>query len=132
MRQFALGLFVISLLTSCGISRAVITNQNQNITQVVLSGNNFRVVQQVRGSASVQYFLFMGGTWKGSLYAKAYSDMMSQANMIAGPRAVVNVVTSENVDGMYPLYFLKTVTVTAEVIEFISPPKPAEIISKTN
>ncbi|HWA34097.1 MAG TPA: DUF6567 family protein, partial [Cyclobacteriaceae bacterium] len=70
----------VAILDSCGVSRANVANQNQNSTQVVLAGNNFKVVQQVKGSAAVQYFLFMGGTWKGSLYAKAYADMMSRVN----------------------------------------------------
>ncbi len=132
MKRLMLIGFVACVVTSCGVSSAVITNQNQNSTQVVLAGNNFRVVQQVRGSASVQYFLFMGGTWKGSLYARAYSDMMSQAKMTDGPRAIVNVVTAENVDGLFPLYFLKTVTVSAEVIEFTAPPVSGKVISQIN
>lgn len=132
MKRLALSLLTASLLSACGMSSAVITNQNQNSTQVILSGNNFRVVQQVKGSASVQYFFFMGGTWKGSLYARAYSEMMSQVNMMEGPRAIVNVVTSENVDGLFPLYFLKTITVSAEVIEFTGPATSARVVSKTN
>ena len=109
-------------LSSCGVSSALITNQNQNSTQVVLAGNNFRIVQQVKGSAAVQYFFFMGGTWKGSLYAKAYTEMLGKANLNEGSRAIINLVTEENIDGLFPVYFLRTVTVSAQVIEFTGPP----------
>jgi hypothetical protein len=122
MRHLPIFIIIAGFLMSCGVSNAVISNQNQNSTQVVLSGNNFRAVQQVKGSAAVQYFMFMGGTWRGALYARAYSDMMSKVNLNEGSRAVINIVTEENVDGLFPLYFLRTVTVSAQVIEFTGPP----------
>lgn len=121
MKRVASFVLVWFLLSSCGVSSALITNQNQNSTQVVLAGNNFKIVEQVKGSAAVQYFFFMGGTWKGSLYAKAYTEMLSKANLNEGSRAIVNLVTEENIDGLFPVYFLRTVTVSAQVIEFTGP-----------
>jgi hypothetical protein len=115
-------LLVSFVLNSCGVSSAVMDNQNQNSTQVVLAGNNFKVVQQVKGSAEVQYFLFMGGVWKGALYARAYEDMMSKVDLSVGSRAIVNLVTEENIDGFFPIHYLRTITVSAQVIEFTGAP----------
>jgi hypothetical protein len=113
-----LSLALIIGLSSCGINQAWILNQNQNTTQVQLSRNNFRVVSQVRGSSEVEYVLFFGGMKKRQQYNAAYTDMLEKAALSTGARALTNILTEEHVGGVPPLYYKRTITVTATVIEF--------------
>ena len=117
--KLMMGLVLIAGLTSCGVNKAMIFNQNQNATQVHLKSNNFKVVGKAKGTSDVDYVLIFGGANKKNLYDAAYADMLEQANLDAGPRAVVNVLTEEQVGGVPPFYYTRTVTVTANVIEFI-------------
>ncbi|MPR31893.1 DUF6567 family protein [Salmonirosea aquatica] len=111
-------LFLAALLTSCGISAALVTNHNQNATEVHLSGNNFKVVDQVSGSSEVTYVLAIGGMNKRQLYENAYSTMMKKANLLNGSKAIVNVMTEEHVSGFAPFFVRRTITVSAHVVEF--------------
>jgi hypothetical protein len=104
---------------SCGINHAFVFNVNQNATQVNLSQNNYRTVATVLGSADVTYVMLMGGRNKRELFNNAYADMIRKADLSTGARALVNVITEEHVGGVPPFYFTRTVTVTANVIEFI-------------
>lgn len=105
-------------LSSCGVSGAYIYNHNQNSTQVHLTKNNYRILEEVSGSADVDYVLIFGGLNKRQLYAQAYADMMKKANLSDGSRALVNLLTEENLAGVPPLYYKRTITVSAHVIEF--------------
>jgi hypothetical protein len=108
----------ITFLSSCGINVATIANHNANETQVQLSNNNFKVIDKINGSAEVSYVLAFGGLNKKQLYENAYSDMMDKANLKGSPRAVINIVTEENLHGFPPFYYTRRVTVSANVIEF--------------
>lgn len=113
---------MLSLLTvflgSCGISNALVTNHNQNATEVHLSGNNFKVIDQVSGSAEVSYVLAIGGKDKRQLYENAYSAMMKKTNLLNGSKAIINVMTEEHVSGFFPFFVRRTITVSAQVVEF--------------
>jgi hypothetical protein len=109
----------IALLSSCGINLSTIYNHNSNATQVELSSNNFKVVDKINGSAEVSYVLIFGGVNKKQLYENAYSAMMDKANLKGSSRAIINVVTEEQIGGVPPFFYTRTVTVSANVIEFI-------------
>lgn len=109
---------LVLLLQSCGVNNALVLNQNQNSTQVQLSHNNFKVVQRITGHAEVKYICLIGGLKKKQLYENAYADMMSEADLTNGSRAVINIVTEEHVGGVMPFFFKRTLTVSAYVIEF--------------
>jgi hypothetical protein len=115
-------LFVLMLMTllfgACGVNNALIMNHNQNSTQVVLASNNYKVVDRVSGSASVNYIFFIGGMKKKQLYENAYGAMVNKANLMNGSRALVNIITEEHFGGVPPFFFKRTVTVTAHVVEF--------------
>lgn len=111
-------LVLAASLSSCGIGTALVTNHNQNATEVHLSGNNFKVVDQVSGSSEVSYVLAIGGMNKRQLYENAYSTMMKKANLLNGSKAIVNVMTEEHVSGFAPFFVRRTITVSAQVIEF--------------
>jgi len=109
------GLF---LLNSCGISTALVMNDNQNSTQVQLTSNNYKVIERISGSAEVDYILLIGGMKQRQVYENAYSAMMQKANMKEGSRAIINVMTEENFSGFFPFFHTRTITVSAYVIEF--------------
>jgi hypothetical protein len=106
------------LLHSCGVNQALVMNHNQNATQVQLSGNNFKVLDKVKGTADVPYILGIGGINRKHVFEQAYSSMMDNANLKNSSRAVINVVTEEHMGGVPPFYVLRTVTVSGNVIEF--------------
>lgn len=105
-------------LNSCGIGTALVTNHNQNATEVHLSANNFLVIDQVSGSSEASYVLAIGAMNKRQLYENAYSTMMKKANLLNGSKALINVMTEEHFSGFAPFYVRRTITVSAQVIEF--------------
>jgi hypothetical protein len=107
----------ILVLSSCGVNHALIVNHNSNTTQVVLSANNFKVVEKVSGSAEVNYVLMIGGINQTQLYENAYSAMVNKANL-SGAKALTNIITEEHIGGFPPFFFKRTITVSAQVIEF--------------
>ncbi len=111
-------LLLAAFISSCGIGTALITNHNQNATEVHLSGNNFIVIDQVSGSSEASYVLGIGGMNKRQLYENAYSTMMKKANLLNGSKAIINVMTEEHVSGFAPFFVCRTITVSAHVIEF--------------
>lgn len=111
-------LLLASLMSSCGIGTAIVTNHNQNATEVHLTGNNFKVIDQVSGSSEASYVLAIGGMNKRQLYDNAYSTMMKKANLLNGSKAMVNVITEEHLSGFAPFYVRRTITVSAQVVEF--------------
>jgi PBP1b-binding outer membrane lipoprotein LpoB len=111
-------LLLAVFISSCGVSTALISNHNQNATEVQLNGNNFKVVDQVSGSSELSYVFGIGGMDKRQLYENAYSDMMKKANLMNGSKAIVNVMTEEHISGFAPFFIRRTVTVSAHVVEF--------------
>lgn len=116
--QYSLLLLLTASLSSCGIGTALVVNHNQNATEVHLSGNNFRVVDQVSGSSEVSYVFAIGGMKKRQLYENAYSTMLKKANLLNGSKAIINVITEEHVSGFAPFLVKRTITVSGQVIEF--------------
>ncbi|MDX1904992.1 MAG: DUF6567 family protein [Thermonemataceae bacterium] len=114
---FALALPFI-FLSSCGISTAIVNNHNQNTTEVHLSGNNFKVIDQVSGSSEISYVLAIGGLKKKQLYENAYSTMIKKANLLNGSKAIINVMAEEHISGFAPFFVKRTITVSAQVVEF--------------
>lgn len=116
--NYSVVLFLTVFLSSCGISTAFIHNHNVNTTQVQLSGTNFKVIEQVSGSSEDSYVFAIGGKSKRQLYENAYSAMIKKANLLNGSKAVTNILTEEHVSGFAPFYIKRTITVSAQVIEF--------------
>jgi hypothetical protein len=111
-------LLLAAFLSSCGIGTALVANHNQNATEVQLRENNFTVIDQVSGSSEVSYVLAIGGMNKRQLYENAYSMMMKKANLMNGSKAIINVMTEEHVSGFAPFFVRRTITVSAQVVEF--------------
>jgi hypothetical protein len=85
---------------------------------VQLSGNNFKVIDKVMGTAEVTYILGIGGLDTRQLYQNAYSAMQDKANLTGSSKAIVNVITEEHLGGVPPFYYKRTITVSGYVIEF--------------
>ena len=96
IKIYSVLLLLVALLSSCGVNTALVTNHNQNATEVHLSGNNFKVIDQVNGSSELSYVLAIGGMNKRQLYENAYSTMMKKANLLNGSKAIINVMTEEH------------------------------------
>ncbi|RPA68021.1 hypothetical protein EF405_13855 [Cyclobacteriaceae bacterium YHN15] len=111
-------LLLVAFLFSCGINTAHVTNHNQNLTQVHLSENNFKVIDQVSGSSEVSYIMTIGGMRKRQLYENAYSTMIKKANLLNGSKAIINVMTENHYSGFAPFFVRRTITVNAQVVEF--------------
>lgn len=118
LMNLSVPIILLVMLSSCGASNAFILNQNQNATQVHLASGNYRVVDKVRGSADVSYVLVFGGMKKKQLFANAYADLMNNADLTTGSRALVNMVSEEHIGGVPPFFYKRTVTVSANIIEF--------------
>lgn len=115
---YSMFVLTTAFLSSCGVGTALVINHNQNATEVHLIQNNFKVVDQISGSSEVSYVMAIGGMNKRQLYENAYSAMMKKANLLNGSRAVINVVTEEHFSGFAPFYVKRTITVSAQVVEF--------------
>ncbi|HEX7366335.1 MAG TPA: DUF6567 family protein [Pelobium sp.] len=115
---YSLLLMLTASFSSCGIGAALVTNHNQNATEVQLNQNNFKVIDQVSGSSEVSYVLATGGMKEKQLYQNAYSAMIKKANLLNGSKAITNVVTEEHVSGFAPFFVRRTITVSAQVVEF--------------
>ena len=115
---YSLLLILTAFLSSCGIGTAFVTNHNQNATEVHLSENNFKVIDQVSGSSETSYVLAIGGVNKRQLYENAYSTMLKKANLLNGSKAIINVMTEEHFSGFAPFFVRRTITVSAQVVEF--------------
>ncbi len=111
-------LLLTAFLNSCGVGIALVTNHNQNATEIHLSQNNFKVIDQVSGSSEASYVLAIGGIKKRQLYENAYSTMMKKANLMNSSKAIINVMTEEHVSGFAPFFIRRTITVSALVVEF--------------
>ena len=118
MRIYSVMLLLAAFVSSCGIGIAPVTNHNQNATEVHLSGNNFKVVDQVSGSSETSFVLLIGGRNKRQLYENAYSTIMKKANLLNSSKAIINVMTEEHFSGFAPFYVRRMITVSAQVVEF--------------
>ena len=112
------GLVSTVLLTSCAGHYGLTTNINNHTTEVVLADNNFKVISSVSGDASVTYILGIGGLSKKALIAEAKKEMLEKANLEGSAKAIINE-TVEIKGTSFPFVGKKTVTVSAQVIEFL-------------
>lgn len=115
---YSLCLLTATFISSCGIGLAHVTNHNQNATEVHLSENNFKVIDEVSGKSEASYVFAIGSIKKDQLYKNAYSSMAKSANLLNGSKALINVMTEEHVSGFAPFFVKRTVTVSGQVIEF--------------
>ena len=107
---------IVFSMSSCAVHSGLTSNMNNNSTEVVLQGNNYKVIQQVKGSAKGTTVLGFGGSFS-PLIDNARSEMLSSADLVGKPRAVINEIVEVN-NKSFVVCRVKTVTVSAYVVEF--------------
>ena len=105
------------LFSSCAMHSGLTTNLNNHTTEVVLSKKNFEVVASVQGESRAVYFLIFGGLSKKALIAEARANMLSNANIVGGSKAIINE-TVEIKHSFFPLIRKYKVIVSGHVVEF--------------
>ena len=105
------------LISGCGASTGLISNQNQLQTNVVLSQNNFTVVKTVTGEASAAYVFGIGGYAQAEAKASAMNQMFQNAEL-TGSQAIVNAQVSLHAQTILGIYTKVTAYATGTVVEF--------------
>lgn len=114
--RYLILLFVIILFSNCSVHRGLTSNLNNHTTGVVLSQNNFKVIESVQGEAKGTSFLGIGGS-KKAMIAEAKAIMLSKADIIGKSRAIINETVEIN-RSAFPLVSVYRVTVSGHIIEF--------------
>ncbi|MCL2327034.1 MAG: hypothetical protein FWC39_00830 [Bacteroidetes bacterium] len=117
---------IVFSMASCAMHSGLTSNMNNNNTKVVLQNNNYTIISKVKGSASGVAILGFGGSFK-PLVENARSKMLESADLVGKSRAVINQTVEEN-DKFFVVCRIKTVTVSAYVVEFTG----ATSVAKTN
>lgn len=122
-KNFAIIIISLVFLNNCGLPPKGYLGHSTN-TQVVLSEANYRIINTVNGEATATYILGFG-PFNDRLYSRAKRDMLENANLSGGgnkSRAIINITSDEQIKyfllGWIPLWFSKTVYVTADIVEF--------------
>jgi hypothetical protein len=85
---------------------------------VVLSENNFKVLETVRGNSEDIYLFGIGGLKKEALIAEARAEMLANSHLEGSSKTVINETVE--IKRSFVFIFMKySVTVSAHVIEFI-------------
>ena len=105
--------------TSCSsIHEGLTTNVNQHSTNVVLQGNDYQIVQKVRGEASAKYILAFGGMRTKGLIEEARTQMYDNANLIGTSKAVINETVEYSTTTILGIVNTVKVIVSGYVVEF--------------
>jgi hypothetical protein len=83
----------------------------------VLSKSNFKVVAQVKGTASGTSVFGIGGAFN-ALIAEARKEMLENAALVGSSRAIINESVEVNNISYVGFINKKRVTVSAYIIEF--------------
>ena len=115
---------LLLLVNNCGFMPEGYLGHSTN-TQVILSEANYKIINTVKGQATATFILGIG-PFNNRLYSRAKIDMLENANLAGGgnkSRALINITTDEQIKyfilGYFPLWFSKTVYMSADVIEFM-------------
>ena len=107
------------MFSSCVATHNGLTsNINSNTTEVVLSKNNYVILGRVQEQASGFSVLGFGGSFR-PLIARAKANMFARADIQSTSCAFINEVVEVNNKSFFGIVNAKTVTVSANIIEFI-------------
>ena len=118
-KLFTLAL-VLSAMLLTGCSAHLYNSSNASVakTEVVLSQNNFKVIGQAEGVATVTQIIGIGGCGKAEIRANAVGEMFKNANL-QGAQTIVNINVKQAISGIPPFFTRTTFTATGTIIEFI-------------
>lgn len=119
LKVFTLFFSVVLLVTGCGYgSVSNLSNNNFNFqTRVDLNQSNFTVVGDAQGQSSAKYILGIGG-FNTDLNSAAYSNLVANAKIAGGSKALINVTFEEHKFTVFPFFIRRTVTARGTVVEF--------------
>lgn len=120
MRKALFGVIAASslLLSSCAFHQEAAHNVNNLETSVQLNQKNFKVIGTVTGESEQTYFLgIIGGMSKKTLTQSAMSEMMQNADLKGGARAIINTTVQYKTQGVIFVVKRKAIA-TGTVIEF--------------
>ena len=122
MRKLLMLLVLVATLfgtTSCSaVHDSATVNFNQNLTNVVLQGSDYKVVDKVRGEAEAKYFLVFGGFRTKGLIEEARAEMLENANLIGSSKAVINETVEYSSESILGIINTVKVIVSGYVVEF--------------
>ncbi|KEZ93542.1 DUF6567 family protein [Nonlabens ulvanivorans] len=118
MKRYLLTFLMAALfLTSCATHHGIPKNYIQNSTEVVLTQNNFKVIEIVKGEAEASYILGFGGLGKNGLVAEAKANMLASAKLEGTSRTIINEVVEVKTSGIFFITKYKVI-VSGQLIEF--------------
>lgn len=103
------------LFNGCSVTSGVLGNSTQ--TQVVLKGNNYKVLESVTGQASASYIFFIGKSAQ-NVVDRARRDMIQKANLTGSSKAIINITVDTRFK-VFLIWYMKTVYVSGDVIMFV-------------
>ncbi len=110
---------VLMCFTSCAAHYGLPQNYNQNTTEVVLTKNNFKVVNIVKAEASATYIFGIGGLSKNGLIAEAKAKMLESAGLEGASRTMINEIVEVKTSGFLFFFNKYKVIVSGQIIEFL-------------
>lgn len=123
VKKILIILLLVLFVNNCGFMPSGSLGHSTN-TQVILSEANYKIINTVKGQATGTFILGIG-PFNDRLYSRAKINMLENANLSGGgnkSRALINITTDEQIKYFMllylPLWFSKTVYISADVIEF--------------
>tara|TARA_B100000029_G_C16733700_1_gene651747 strand:- start:84 stop:434 length:351 start_codon:yes stop_codon:yes gene_type:complete len=101
-------------VTSCGINGGAMEGAH---TLVELRDGNFSYVQSVSAKASSSWIFGIGPLGKSALVGTAKKNLMRNANL-SDSQTIANMTIDSKLTTYFGIFTIKTVYVTADVIEF--------------
>lgn len=116
-KLFFIALLVGVVSTGCGVFQPATSNINNLQTNVTLDDADYTVVKRVSGTATGRYILGFGGLRKKALIEEAKSNMLQEAGLEGGARAVINT-TVEYKANFFGVMTKLHVTASGYLVEF--------------
>lgn len=112
-------LLIVACVATLGLASCTGVSYLNNTVQtdVVLSQNNYRILDKVEGTSESTYVLGFGGCSEKSLKDNAVNDMFQKANLKDG-QAIANITYTTSVKTILGIYTEMTVTAHGNIIEF--------------
>lgn len=114
-RVILLSAFLLLMVSGCTIHDGNI--RHAVVTNIELSGNNFKVLDSVTGKASADYIVGIGPD-EQNLFEQARKNMIGNANIIGSSKAIINLTTDVKYKSVLLIWTRKTVYISGDVIEF--------------
>ena len=111
-------LLIISIFFISSCYNSLITGGIEN-TGSNITDKNFRYISKVQGEAKTER-IFTFRIKPGDIYARAMLDITNKTNLYVGSKkGLINVTYDYRVDTLFGIYWIETVTITADVVEYL-------------